>query len=122
MRNKLIALIIVLLILVAAAVGAIVYMEGRTSANPTGESTPDTSAAESAPGTEAPVETTEAPQETVEETVGISLPTENPDEVTPEVTFDPEDTTPAQTVSPDAGQDEDATVDPDENETPQMPL
>ena len=116
MRKKLIAAIIVLLVLVAAGVGVIVYMETRNPSEQTGVSLPATSAPET---TEAE---TEAPEQSVEATAGISLPTEESDEVTPEVTFGPEDTTPVQTVSPDGNQDENATGDFGEVTTPGMPL
>lgn len=103
MKKKLIAAIVVVLILLAAAIGVIVYMEKEPTEDPQQTTAP-----------EASVETTEAtdPVETTEETVGISLPTEDPDEVTPEVTFGEEDivppvtgeTAPAETEGPDANE------------------
>ena len=75
-------------VLLAVAVGVIVYLEcdpGKTTTEPT------------------------------EETVGLSLPTENPDEVTPEDSFDADDLVPPATVgSENSGE----TESPDDNETP----
>lgn len=113
MRKKLITAIIVLMILVIGAVGGIVFMETRDPAEHTGESSP---------GVSTPNNAEESHNEITEATVGISLPTETPGGVGPEVTFGPEDTPPVQTVDPDMNQDDKATADPDENETPGMPL
>ncbi len=89
MRKKLIAAIIAALLLLAVAVGVIVYME-RDSGVPNGS-------------------------EPTEETVGLSLPTENPDEVAPEDSFDQEDLVPPVTAgSENSGE----TESPDDNETP----
>lgn len=104
MKKKLIAAIVVALILLAAAIGVIVYMEREPSEDPQQTTAPEASTAE-------PTEESE-PVETTEETVGISLPTEDPDEVTPEVTFGEEDivppvtgeTTPMETEGPDANE------------------
>lgn len=90
MRKKLIAAIIVVLLLIAAAVGVIVYME-------------------SGPG-----DATEP--EVTEETVGISLPTEDPDEVTPEDSFGENDVVPPAT---DGIEYTGETENPDSNETPE---
>ncbi len=112
MRKKLTAAIIVVCILLAAAVGFLVYMEGK----PTETTDPSTTGAE----TTAPDGATQAQEETTEpteETLGISLPTEDPAEVGPDMTFPSEEGTGATAPSGDP----DATWDPDENETPEMP-
>ena len=118
MKKKLIAALIVAILLLAAAVGVVVYMELGRNEDPAG-STPavtdpvDNRNPSSAEETD-PEETTEEP---TEETVGISLPTEDPDQVAPEYTW-PEDETGSQETA--APVDPDATFDPDENETPEM--
>lgn len=114
MKKTLIAALIVVSLLLAAAVGVIVYMESRPDTNPV-ESTPGTS--ESIPADTKQEENTTAPEETTEETVGISLPTEDPDEVGPEYTWPENETGTQETAAPG---DPDATWDPDENETPTM--
>lgn len=114
MKKKLIVAIVLLSIVLAAAVGAVVYLESNHQNDP---AVTDPS---SAMDTSAPQEDTTAAQETeapVEETVGISLPTENPDEVGPEYTWPENETGPQETAAP---VDPDATWDPDENETPEM--
>lgn len=110
MRKTLIAAIIVVAILLAAAIGIIVYMESAPSEQGDETTVPETSTVQ--PSEEAE---TEEPVETTEETVGISLPTENPDEVTPEVTFGEEDIVPPVTGDIPTGE----TEDPDANETPE---
>ena len=110
MRKKLIAAIIVVLILLAAAVGVIVYMEKAPAE--AGEET--TAPATTVPATSGD-ETTEAPVETTEETVGLSLPTEDPDDVTPEATFGEEDIMPSVPVETGTGE----TEGPDANESPE---
>lgn len=119
MRKKLIAAILIVLILLAAAVAAVLYMEGRLGFNQPEQTTPGTSEAETTLTTD-PASTDEAPEATTEPVVEISLPTEDPNDVTPEVTFDPNDTTPPETIDPEATQDPDATEDPDENALPEM--
>ena len=93
MRKKLIAAIIAVLFMIAAAVGVIVYMErdpGKTGDAGSSEST--------------------------EETVGLSLPTEDPSEAAPEDSFGEDDIAPPATAgSENPGQ----TEDPDSNETPE---
>lgn len=109
MRKTLIAAIIVALVLLAAAIGVIVYME-KVPSEPGKETTaPATSATET---TEMPAEST---VETTEETVALSLPTENPEEVTPEVTFGEEEDIPSFPVETGTGE----TEDPDANLTPE---
>lgn len=103
MRKKLIAAIIVLLCLVAAAVGVIIFMESKP-----GESS----------GSENAVTDfeTQDPVETTEETVGLSLPTEDPGEVAPEDSFDEDAFLPPATGSSgNSGE----TESPDANETPE---
>lgn len=114
MRKKLIAAIVVALISLAAAVAVVFFMENKSPFNEIGEN-----------GGESFVETTDEPKadvtaEPTEETVGISLPTENSDEVTPELTIAPEDFVPAETSDSDETQDPNATEDPDENATPEI--
>ncbi len=99
LKKKLIAVIIALLLLIAAAVGVIVYMESNG-----GETT----------GSESGV-TDSKDNEATEETVGLSLPTENSDEVAPDVTFGGENIVPPVTSNTDTGE----TEDPDANETPE---
>lgn len=113
MKKALIAVLIVLSLLLAAAVGVVVYMETRPG------DTPDGSTSESTPADtqSAPAGETTGPEETTRETVNISLPTENPDEVGPEFTWPENETGPQETAAPG---DPDATWDPDENETPEM--
>lgn len=104
MRKKLIAAIVAALILLAAAVGVVIYMETKGAAEP-GFTVPS--------GTTADV--TEAVPETTEETVGMTFPTENPDDVTPDDAFTDEDIVPP--VTGDAGTGE--TEDRESNETPE---
>ena len=104
MKKKLITALIAVLILLAAAVSVLVYMNNRDL-----ESKPVQSV------TDGIQETTEEP---TEETVGISLPTENPDEVSPEITFP--DVEMEATEAPTSTQDPDATEDSDENATPEL--
>lgn len=110
MRKKLITALIVVCILLAAAVGVLVYMESRPSEQP-GETT-----APAVTETQGVAETTQ-PVETTEETVGISLPAENPDEVTPEDTFGEEALVPP--VTSGGENVPETTEDPDANETPE---
>lgn len=108
MRKKLIAALVVLAVLLACAVGVLIYLENRSADVPATE-----------PGTEAPVDTTAASEEAVEtteeETVGITLETEDPSDVYPEETFTDEDVVPPVTVDPDVPA---TTEDPDSNELP----
>ena len=116
MKKTLIAVLIVLSLLLAAAVGVVVYMETRGADEPEG-SNPGTT--ESTPAdTQLNPSEQETEAETIPEpTVGISLPTEDPDEVGPAYTWPEGETGPAETAAPG---DPDATQDPDENETPPM--
>lgn len=118
MKKKLIFALVALTILLACAVGAILFLENRPAApgtegteavSPSGETqTPgNTEDAEST----VPAETTEATEEPIE----ISLPTEDPNDVMPEETFTDEDRVPAVTVDPDATE---GTEDRESNETP----
>lgn len=110
MNKKLIALLIVLAVLLAAAIGVVVYLESD-SPEQTTPGTEDDSVV-----TTAPEDPTDEVIETTEETVGISLPTEDPNEVSPEETFGEEDEVPPVTVDPDVPA---TTEDPDANETPE---
>lgn len=121
MKKTLIAVLIVLSLLLAAAVGVVVYLESKPGEAPEG-STPGTSESTPAdtqqtPASEGSDSQETEPQETTEETVGISLPTEDPNEVGPEYTW-PEEEDGTQETSATA--DPDATWDSDENETPTM--
>ncbi len=112
MRKKLIAAIIAVIICIVAAVGVIIYMENRSSEQPTGTTAPATDPARTEGG-EAE-ETTEATEPT-EETVGLTFPTEDPEDVTPEDTFGEDDVVPPVTGDPTTGE----TESPDANETPE---
>ena len=120
MKKKLIAALVVAIFLLIAAVGVVLYMELGNHAGPSG-STP--AASESVPADTAKSDTGETDgsennsEKSEEETVGISLPTENPEEVGPAYTWPEDDTGSAETAAP---VDPDATFDPDENETPEM--
>ena len=114
MRKKLIAALIAVCILLAAAVGVLIYMENKPSQQPDDGTEPETTAAVDDTSSD-PVETTEV-IETTEETVGISLPTEDPDTAAPEETFGEEDVLPPATVDPEIPA---TTEDPDANETPE---
>lgn len=129
MRKTLIALLIVVSLLLAAAVGFLIYMENdNDSPETTGPAAETTMPVEVGTEQTDPVETD--PVETTEETLGFSLPTEDPDEVLPEQTFpeqdQPDATEPTEGNAPAEGTepsvDPDATFDPDENETPEMPV
>lgn len=113
MKNKLTAVIIVLAILLAAAIGVVVYLETRPSETPE-HTDPVSSEVETTAGEE---QTEAATEEPTEATVGISLPTEDPNEVGPDFTWPEEETGAQETAAPG---DPDATYDPDENETPEM--
>lgn len=104
MKKKLIIALIAALIVLAAAIGVVVYLENDRDVNP-GETTAATA------DTEAP-ETTEPAQETV----GISLPTEDPADAMPEETFGQENEVPDYTMDPDATA---GTEDRESNETPE---
>lgn len=116
MKKTLIAVLIVLSLLLAAAVGVVVYMESRAGDEPEG-STPGTSESAPADTQQDPSDPETQPATIPEPTVGISLPTEDPDEVGPAYTWPEGETEPAETAAPG---DPDATQDPDENETPPM--
>ena len=117
MKKTLVAALVVAILLLIAAVGIVIYME-TGSADPAGSAPAITEPSDiresDAADTTAQEETTEEP---TEDTVGISLPTENPDEVAPEYTWPEDDTGSQETAAP---VDPTATVDPDENETPEM--
>ena len=118
MRKKLITALVVAAILLAAAVGVIMFLESNPGETPTPgvETTApagdNTKPSDAATEPSEPAETTEP----VEETVGISLPTEDPDDVFPEETFGEEDEVPPITVDPSAPP---ATEDRDSNELPE---
>ena len=120
MRKTLITALVVFSILLAAAVGVVIYMENRAASDmptepssvTTGESAADTQQTDAKPDETEPVETTE-------ETLGFSLPTEDPAERAPEQTVSEEE---QQSTATAPSADPDATFDPDENETPQMPV
>ena len=118
MKKALIAVLIVLSLLLAAAVGVVVYMESRSDDQPSG-STPGVSESVPADSQQNPSGQATDPEETTEATVGISLPTEDPNDVGPEYTLPLDGTGAQETVAPS---DPDATTDPDENETPTMGL
>ena len=119
MKKKLVVALIALTILLACAVGAIVFLENRP-ADPNAEGTETaapsagTEADETAPSDEntEPAETTEPTEEPIE----ISLPTEDPNDVMPEETFTEEDEVPPATVDPDTTE---GTEDRESNETPE---
>lgn len=108
MRNKLIAALIVVCILLAAAVGVLLFLEQ-------GGNLPDASNGESTAGQDH----TDAPADDTEETVGISLPTEGEEERAPEVTWDEEEQVQVETAP---SVDSEATYDPDENALPELPV
>lgn len=120
MKKKLIAALVVAILLLIAAVGVVLYMELGHNADPAGsgpaasETAPVDDRQPGAAETGKSGETTEVPEE---ETAGISLPTENPEEVGPEYTWPEDETGSVETAAP---VDPDATFDPDENETPEM--
>ena len=112
MRKKLIAAIIAVLLLIAAAVAVIFYMENRPAEQTEETTVPTSTPVETEPAaTEEPTE----PTEPTEETVGLTFPTENPDDVTPEDTFGEDDEVPPVTGDPTTGE----TEGPDANETPE---
>lgn len=113
MNKKLIALLIALAVLLAGAIGVVVYLESNSPEEGTPSTEGDTAI------TTAPEDPTEEIVETTEETVGISLPTEDPDEVSPEATFGADNEVPAVTVDPDVPA---TTEDPDANETPEVTI
>lgn len=115
MRKKLIAALIVVALLLACAVGVLIYFENRSDVTPE-------AGTEAPADTNAPEDTTaasEAEVETTEETVGITFATEDPADVYPEETFSDEDVVPPVTVDPDVPA---TTEDPDANELPGDPL
>lgn len=116
MKKSLIAVLIVLSLLLVAAVGVVVYMETKPDEDPAG-STPGASESTPADTRQDPSDPDTQPATIPEPTVGISLPTEDPDEVGPAYTWPEGETGPAETAAPG---DPDATYDPDENETPPM--
>lgn len=113
MRKKLIAALVIVCILLAAAIGVLIFLEWGGNLAETEPS--ETSTAAPTAGTEA----SDVPVETTEETVGISLPTEGEEERTPEVTWVEEE---QETVETMPSVDPDATFDPDENELPEVPV
>lgn len=116
MKKTLIAVLIVLSLLLTAAVGVVIYMETRGEGTPA-ESTPGASESTPADSAQPSGDETTLPEETTRETVNISLPTEDPDEVGPAYTWPEEEEGSQETAAPG---DPDATYDPDENETPPM--
>lgn len=109
MRKKLITALIVVALLLACAIGVLIYFESRNGDAP-------------ASGTEAPADanvSTEAEIETTEETVGITFETEDPADVYPAETFTDEDLVPPVTIDPDVPA---TTEDPDANEMPPVDL
>lgn len=111
--KKLTAVIIVLAILLAAAIGVVVYLETRSDHIPE-QTDPVSSEVET---TDAQEENAAETEEPAEATVGISLPTEDPSEVGPDFTWPEEETGTQETAAP---AEPDETYDPDENETPEM--
>ena len=118
MKKALISAIIVVALLLAAAAGVVVYMETKNGDQPA-QSGPVGSESVPADGQQTPADEENETQETTEETVGISLPTEDPSEVGPEYTWPEDEDGTGETAAP---ADPDATHDPDENETPPMEL
>lgn len=116
MKKSLIAALIVVSLLLVAAVGVVVYMESKSNDEPAG-STPGVSESTPADTQQNPSEQETETETIPEPTVGISLPTEDPNEVGPEYTWPEDETGTAETAAPG---DPDATYDPDENETPTM--
>ena len=116
MKKSLIAVLIVLSLLLAVAVGVVVYMESKANEDPA-ESTPGTTESTPADTQQNPSQQETETETIPEATVGISLPTEDPDEVGPAYTWPEGETGPAETAAPG---DPDATYDPDENEAPPM--
>lgn len=119
MKKKLLFALVALTILLACAVGAIIFLENRPDTpNPEG-----TEAVLPSNGTEAPEipatdENTEGAENTevTEAPIEISLPTEDPSDVMPEETFGEEDEVPPVTVDPEATE---GTEDRESNETPE---
>ena len=109
MKRKLIAALIFVSLLLAGAIGVVIYMEHILPAMTQQEQPADqtTAAPESQPTQPVPSE----------ETVGISLPTENPEDRAPVYDFpEGDETLPEQTVDPEA------TFDPDEDEAPRQEI
>ena len=118
MKKALITAIVIAALLLAAAVGVLVYLQtGNGDHN--GEKLPAASETTPAENPEGSGDDQQEPQQTTEETVGISLPTEDPDEVGPAYTWPEDEEGTGETAAP---ADPDATYDPDENETPPMPV
>lgn len=114
MKKKLIIALIVTAIVLAAAVGAVVYLENKPAADPAETTAPVSGETAGTEGGDAE-ETTEATEPT-EETIIVSLPTEDPSESMPEETFTEENEIPDYTMDPDATA---GTEDRESNETPE---
>lgn len=116
MKKKLIAALVIAALLLAGAVGVVVYLENRPSGNPDPGKETTVAPVDPSDNTDmsAPAETAE-PTEAEEETIGLTFPTENPDEVMPAETFSEEDEVPPVSVDPNAPQE---TEDRESNETP----
>lgn len=115
MKKKLIIVLIVAAIVLAAAVGAVVYLENKPAADPTETTAPATGESVGTEGATDAAEATEATDPT-EETIVVSLPTEDPSESMPEETFGEENEVPDYTMDPDATA---GTEDRESNETPE---
>ena len=115
MKKKLIIALIVAAIVLAAAVGAVVYLENKPAVDPTETTAPTTGESVGTEGATDAAETTEASEPT-EETIVVSLPTEDPSESMPEETFGEENEVPDYTMDPDATA---GTEDRESNETPE---
>lgn len=115
MKKKLIIALIAAAIVLAAAVGAVVYLENKSVVDPAETTAPTTGESVGTEGATDAAETTEATDPT-EETIVISLPTEDPSESMPEETFGEENEIPDYTMDPDATA---GTEDRESNETPE---
>ena len=115
MKKKLIIALIAVAIVLAAAVGAVVYLENKPAADPTETKAPITGESVGTEGATDAAEATEATEPT-EETIVVSLPTEDPSESMPEETFGEENEVPDYTMDPDATA---GTEDRESNETPE---
>ena len=112
MKKKLIIALVVAAIVLAAAVGAVVYLENKPAADPAETTAPVSGETAGTEGSGDAEETTEP----TEETIIVSLPTEDPSESMPEETFTEENDIPDYTMDPDATA---GTEDRESNETPE---
>lgn len=115
MKKKLIIALVVAAIVLAAAVGAVVYLENKPADDPAETTAPVSGETAGTEGSGDAEETTEATEPT-EETIIVSLPTEDPSESMPEETFTEENEIPDYTMDPDATA---GTEDRESNETPE---